>query len=302
MNASLEPLSIAPSIAQSIDWAMQALKNGESPRIDVKVLLCDVLACSSARLISHPEQLLTENQSRQFQSYIERRKTGEPVSYITGTQGFWDLSLKVNSTTLIPRPETEQIVEIALDIVAQTPAYHYKRGVESDCKILDLGTGTGAIALALAKEISHSTVLGVDRIPEAVALAQENARLCNITNVSFQQSVWFNQIAQQSFDLIVTNPPYVETGSKWLTQGDVRFEPHSALTAGKDGLNDIRLIIKEVQNWLNPGGWLLIEHGATQGQEIKQMLQREQFQSSRIEKDINRMPRISCAQKRVAEP
>ena len=292
------------SIAQSIDWAMQELKNGESPRIDVKVLLCEVLSSSSARLISHPEQVLTDIQSRQFKAYIQRRKAGEPVSYITGTQGFWDLLLKVNNKTLIPRPETERLVELALDIVdivAKTNQHHDGARGESGYKILDLGTGTGAIALSLAKEMTYSSVLGVDRIPEAVALAQENARLSNIDNVSFQKSVWFNDIPPQNFDLIVTNPPYVETDSEWLTQGDLRFEPHSALTAGRDGLDDIRHIIQEAQNWLNPAGWLLIEHGVSQGQKIKQMLERQQYQSCSTVKDINQLPRVSYAQKRVAE-
>lgn len=289
-----------PTIAQSIDWAMQELADGESPRIDVKVLLCDVLSCNSARLISHPEQILTETQKSQFKSYVLRRQAGEPVSYITGTQGFWDLSLKVNKKTLIPRPETEILVEVALDIAAKNIAS--VAGTEKKpLKILDLGTGTGAITLALGKEITNSYVLGVDRIPEAIALAQENARLSNITNVEFLQSVWFDAIPQQHFDLIVTNPPYVETDSKWLNEGDVRFEPQSALTSGIDGLDDIRLIIEQAQHWLTPEGWLLIEHGVTQCHKIKQLLELQQFQSCSSVKDFNRLPRVSFAQKRVAE-
>lgn len=288
------------TIAQSVDWAMQQLVNGESPRIDVKVLLCHVLSCNSARLISHPEQKLTETQKSLFKSFVLRRKAGEPVSYITGTQGFWDLSLKVSKKTLIPRPETEILIEVALDIAAKNNAGSKHLNNET-LKILDLGTGTGAIALVLSKEITNSYVLGVDRIPEAVALAQENARLSDIENVEFLQSVWFDSIPQQYFDLIVTNPPYVELDSKWLNEGDVRFEPRSALTSGIDGLDDIRLIIQQAQHWLNPGGWLLIEHGVTQCHKIKQLLELQQFQSCSSVKDFNRLPRVSFGQKRVAE-
>lgn len=289
------------TIAQALDWAVQALKDGESPLIDAKVLLCDVLACNSARIMAYPEQALTEAQENQFKSYIQQRRVGKPVSYITGIQGFWDLSLKVNATTLIPRPETECLVELAIEKANQICDDTANKNAMYQPKILDLGTGSGAIALALAKEVTNAYVLGVDRIPEAVALAKENARISKISNVNFIESFWFDHIPQQKFDLIVTNPPYVENDSEWLAQGDVRFEPHSALTAGSDGLDDIRLIIEQARQWLNPNGWLLIEHGETQCHKIRVLLESQQYQACSSVKDFNRKPRVSFAQKTVAQ-
>lgn len=280
----------AYTIAQALDWAKNQLATGESPAIDARVLICHVLDCNPTWLMTYPEQVLSGEQVAKFQSMVKRRVNGEPVSYITGTQDFWSLTLKVNPNTLIPRPETELLVEKALALLEV-----------SNPRILDLGTGTGAIALALASELPNSEVVAVDRVEEAVLLAKENALQLGLDKVQIFQSDWFDAIPEQNkFDLIVTNPPYVESGSEWLTQGDVRFEPDSALVAGDDGLDDIRYIISQARDWLNPNGWLLIEHGYEQGTQIQNFFIKSYYHNPTLVRDYSDLPRVSYAQKVVA--
>ncbi|MCY7296989.1 peptide chain release factor N(5)-glutamine methyltransferase [Alteromonas sp. a30] len=280
------------TIAQALDWAKSRLFEGESPAIDARVLLCHVLNCSTTTLLTYPEKPLTDAQIEQFTALIEQRKIGKPVSYLTGKQDFWTLTLNVNEHTLIPRPETELLVERTLQLHELNPL--------KQPAILDLGTGTGAIALALASELPQSQVLAVDFIQEAVELAKYNAQQLALKNVSVLQSSWFSNIPQQSFDFIVTNPPYVESQSPWLSEGDVRFEPDTALTSGEDGLDDIRLIIDHAVTWLNPRGWLLIEHGHLQSEAIQGLLVDHGYDSVTTESDYSGLPRMCYAQKRVA--
>lgn len=277
------------TIAQALDWAKSHLAQGESPVIDARVLLCHVLNCSTTTLLTYPERPLSENHLLQFKTLIEQRKTGKPVSYLTGKQDFWTLTLSVNEHTLIPRPETELLVERTLQLHTLDPL--------KQPKILDLGTGTGAIALALASELPQSQVLAVDFIQEAVELAKHNTEQLALKNVNVQQSNWFSNIAKQSFDFIVTNPPYVEAQSPWLLQGDVRFEPDSALTSGDDGLDDIRMIVEQALDWLNPGGWLLIEHGHLQSEAIQKFLTNHGYDKVIGEDDYSGLARICYAQK-----
>lgn len=277
------------TIAQAMEWAKRQLVSGESPNIDARVLLSHVLDCNNTWLMTYPEQQLTSNQQTAFEECIARRELGEPVSYITGTQDFWTLSLKVNEHTLIPRPETELLVETALELVK-----------DASSNILDLGTGTGAIALALASELPKSSIVAVDKVAEAVALAKENANILGLLNVSIKQSHWFEGITPQKFDLIVTNPPYVEANSEWLNRGDVRFEPNSALVAGNDGLDDIRHIIKTADKWLNNNGWLLIEHGFEQSAQIQKTLTEHNYNQVQMVVDHSGLPRVCFAQKTVA--
>ena len=274
------------TIADAVQWATQSLEGGESPAVDARVLVCHVMDCQQSYLYTWPEKLLSDAQFSALAELVEKRQQGYPVAYLVGKRGFWELELNCNPSTLIPRPETELLVETALALpLAET------------ANVCDLGTGTGAIALALASEQPGWTVTGVDRIPQAIELAKSNAALNGLAGLNWLESHWFSALhPDQHFDLIVTNPPYVESTSPYLHEGDVRFEPHSALTAGEDGLDDIRLIIAQSPAYLSNGGWLLIEHGYTQHQAINALLREHGFTQCRGVKDLNGLDRITMGQ------
>jgi release factor glutamine methyltransferase len=274
------------TIARALAWATSELQQGESPAVDSRVLLCAVLECQRTYLFTWPDKSLTSSQYSHFKNLIARRREGHPVAYLTGTREFWSLTLKVNESTLIPRPETELLVETALALALPDTA-----------SVCDLGTGTGAIALALKTEKPAWHLTGVDRISEALDLAAANAQLNGQLTVNWLLSHWFDAMAPANqFDLIVTNPPYVESDSEYLQQGDVRFEPASALTAGVDGLEDIRDIIQRAPDFLTSGGWLLIEHGYTQHESIKGLFEERGFSGCQGIDDLNGLPRITLAQ------
>lgn len=277
------------TVEQSWRWAKQQLPDSDCAAVDAKTLLCHVLDCTSTHLHTHAQQVLTTATYERYQALVYRRQQGTPVSYILGRQDFWTLSLAVDESTLIPRPETELLVEQTLRLNSR-----------DNPRILDLGTGSGAIALALASELPAAEIVAVDRIAEALALAAQNARNLRLTNVLFHRSHWFAQLEPQTFDVIVTNPPYVEANSCWLDQGDVRFEPTSALIAGIDGLEDIRHIVANAHPWLKPGGWLLLEHGYNQAAAVATMLAAHSYQNRQCLDDYSAIPRISFAQKSSA--
>ncbi|WP_154124012.1 peptide chain release factor N(5)-glutamine methyltransferase [Grimontia hollisae] len=229
-----------------------------SPRIDASVLLCHVLDKPSSYLYTWSDKALTEDEEAAFNTLLARRKTGEPVAYIIGYRDFWSLRLNVEPSTLIPRPDTERLVELALERLPQ-----------GDGAVLDLGTGTGAIALAIASERKDIAVTGVDLRAEAVALAMKNGLENGINNAQFMQSSWFSNVPAQRFSMIVSNPPYIDPEDPHLSQGDVRFEPKSALVSGEHGLADIRVICQQSPEYLVDGGWLLIEHGYDQGEAVR---------------------------------
>lgn len=233
----------------------------DTPLVDVALLLCHCLDKPRSYLYTWPEKMLTDEQQKAFDAMLARRRRGEPVAHILGVREFWSLPLKVSPASLIPRPDTETLVEQALAWVGERPSG----------RVLDLGTGSGAIALALACELPGWTVLGCDRVPEAVSLAEENRQALELENVQFVQSHWFSEVAGR-FELIVSNPPYIEAGDPHLEQGDVRFEPRSALVAGEDGLDDIRHIIAGASAALVPGGVLMLEHGFAQGAAVATLL------------------------------
>ena len=239
------------TVESAIHSATLLLQNStDSAKLDAQVLLLEVLNKPRSYLFSWPEKQLTEEQQQLFDSYCQRRLNGEPVAHITGTREFWSLPLHVNATTLIPRPDTETLVETALELPLNDSA-----------NVLDLGTGTGAIALALASEKPRWQITGVDRIAQAVALSTLNKQRLGLDQVNFLQSNWFSEVENQKFDLIVSNPPYIEHDDEHLAQGDVRFEPLSALVAEDDGMADIKHIITQAKDYLVPNGYLLIEHG-----------------------------------------
>lgn len=242
-------------------WLRQAaseLSASESPKRDAEILLEFVTGKARTYLLAFGETQLSAEQEAQLATLLARRKTGEPVAHLVGEREFWSLPLYVSPATLIPRPDTECLVEQAL---SRLPA--------QACRILDLGTGTGAIALALASERPDCEVTAVDVMPDAVALAQRNVARLGFPNVTVLQSSWFSALDNRTFGMIVSNPPYIDEHDPHLTQGDVRFEPLTALVAANEGLADIVHIVTTSRQHLLPGGWLLVEHGWMQGDAVR---------------------------------
>lgn len=242
-------------------WLTQAvarLTQSDSPRRDAEILLEHVTGKGRAFIFAFAETPLDDEQGAALEALLARRIIGEPVAHLVGVREFWSLPLFVSPATLIPRPDTECLVEQALARLPSGP-----------CAILDLGTGTGAIALALASERADCQVTAVDLMPDAVTLAQRNALNLKLRNVTIAQSCWFSALAGQTFSLIVSNPPYIDEHDPHLTQGDVRFEPKTALVAAQAGLADLATLIDDARAHLLPGGWLLLEHGWQQGEAVR---------------------------------
>lgn len=248
-------------IQQARAHIMATLAEGESPRADADALLCHLLACRRSYLMTWPERELDADQQATLQAWLDRRLAGEPIAHLIGEREFWSLPLKVSPATLIPRPDTEVLVEQAL---ARLPA--------GPCALLDLGTGTGAIALALKSERPDADVWAVDRMPDAAALARANSAALGLP-IEVRDGSWFEPLSDAPrFAMIVSNPPYIDGADPHLEEGDVRFEPRSALVADEQGLADIRLIVAGAPAHLCPGGWLLLEHGWEQGAMVRQLL------------------------------
>jgi release factor glutamine methyltransferase len=270
-------------LVSALDAAVLRLKeSSDSARTDVSILLCHVLDCPRSFLLSHPETLLTPEQQQAFGALVARRSAGEPVAYLTGTKEFWSLELKVTPAVLIPRPETETLVEAAL---ARLPA-------DQSLRVADLGTGSGAIALALARERPMAHVIATDISDAALAVARDNERAHCIPNVVFHESIWFAALAGQQFDLIVSNPPYVAAGDPHLAA--LRFEPQTALVAGADGLDALRLIIREAPAYLSAEGWLLVEHGADQGDAVRSLFATAGFSAIETLPDLAGLARVTA--------
>jgi len=266
--------------------AASELSTSESPRRDAEILLEHVTGKARTYLLAFGETLLTPEQEAQLAALLARRKTGEPVAHLTGEREFWSLPLYVSAATLIPRPDTECLVEQAL---ARLP--------DGPCRILDLGTGTGAIALALASERPDCQITAVDVMPDAVALAQRNLARLGFSNVQINQSSWFSALAQHAFEMIVSNPPYIDEHDPHLSQGDVRFEPLTALVAANDGLADIEHIITTAREHLVPGGRLLLEHGWTQGAAVRALYSAAGYASVETCRDYGGNERLTLGKK-----
>lgn len=273
-------------IASLRQQLIQRFADSDSAALDADCLLCAVLSCTRTFLRTWPEQALTPEQVEQLEQLAIRREQGEPVAYILGVREFWSLPIQVSPATLIPRPDTECLVEWALSLLPE-------RG--QGLKALDLGTGTGAIALALKSECPGLTMWALEREPAALELARRNAARLGFS-VKFLASNWFSALNEQNFQLIVSNPPYIDAADPHLAQGDVRFEPLTALVAEEDGLADIRQLIDQAPEYLAEGGWLLLEHGWQQAQAVRELLLARGFHAVMTRQDLGGQDRVSGGQ------
>lgn len=270
------------------DWLNHAARHlaaiGDTPRLDAELLLAAVLERPRAYLHAWPERALEPERSARFAAWLDRRRAGEPVAYILGRREFWSLELEVTADTLIPRPETELLVELALD---RLPA-------DRPVAVADLGTGSGAIALALASERPRARIVATDLSPAALAVARRNARRLGIANVEFRQGDWCAPLAGEHFDLIAANPPYVAAADSCWRRGELRFEPPAALVAGEDGQDALRAIVLQAPDHLKSSGWLLLEHGYDQGEAVPALLRERGFVEASDHRDAAGLNRTSA--------
>lgn len=269
------------TIQQCLQRARE-LPDSDSARLDVELLLASVLERDRSYLYTWPEKVLTAAQFSAFEALLNSRQEGKPVAHLLGEREFWGLPLAVNDSTLIPRPDTEILVESVLDLE-----------LPGNAKVLDLGTGTGAIALALASEHPEWAVVAVDFSSAAVALAERNRRALALANAEIFTSDWFSQLAGRRFHLIVSNPPYIDEDDPHLSQGDVRFEPLSALVAKNQGLADLQHIIETGRHHLLSGGWLFLEHGYTQGESVRSLMRQAGYENVETLRDFGNNDRVT---------
>lgn len=255
--------------------------------VDARPLLAHAIGKPVSWLYAHGDALMDAFTLQRFNALVESRISGEPVAYLVGTRGFWTLELEVNADTLIPRPETELLVELSLA----------RLSVGEKVRVADLGTGSGAIALAIAKERPQATVFATDASPGALEVAKRNARRNSIANVEFRDGDWFAPLLGERFDLIASNPPYIADHDPHLQQGDLRFEPSTALSSGSDGLDDIRQIVAHAGEHLLAGGWLLLEHGLEQGAAIRDLLVAADFIEVVTELDLESRERVTLGRR-----
>jgi release factor glutamine methyltransferase len=256
------------------------------PALDASVLMRHVLGWSAAQLASRANESMAPHAVESYKAAAARRAAGEPIAYIVGEREFFSLEFKVTPAVLIPRPETELLVEFALEQLAPNNA----------CRVLDLGTGSGCIAISIARHRPHADIVAVDSSVAALEVARENARRHAASTIEFVHSDWFGALAGQRFDLIVANPPYIAAGDPHLEIGDLRFEPAAALRGGDDGLACIRLIVAAAPQYLAQGGWLAFEHGYDQGKQVRELLAAAGYVSILSRRDVAGFERLAGAQ------
>lgn len=276
------------TIDEALRQGAETLRScSDTARLDSECLLTHCLSVQRSHLYAWPQQALSDTQCHSFEELLIRRLAGEPIAYIRGWQEFWSLCFAVGPGVLIPRPETELLVEQALSL-----------GLGDNSTVLDLGTGSGCIALSLAAERANWQITGVDQSLEALAYAKRNREQQAAGNVELLQSNWFAQLAGQQFDLIISNPPYVAVGDQHLVQGDVQSEPVSALASGSQGLDDIVYIAAHARGFLTQGGTLMLEHGFDQAESVAELLQEHQYNNIQHYKDLQAHIRVTAAQVR----
>ena len=273
------------SIGAALDQAVARLKPAvDLPHLEAELLLCHIVGKPRTWLVAWPEKRLTDRELARFMELVEQREQGAPVAYLTGEREFWSLALKVTEDTLIPRPETELLVETVLE----------RFGDNRELTLVDMGTGSGAIALAIAKEKPAWRVIATDLSAAALAIARTNAEEHGITNVSFVQGDWYDALPPETHvDVIVSNPPYVAEADPHLEQGDVRFEPRHALASGSDGLDDIRKLLPGAIVHLKEGGSILVEHGNTQGAAVRDLMRHYGYRDIRTLRDLEGHERVT---------
>ena len=275
------------NVSELLKHSDQLQSTSDSPQLDCELLLCYVLDVDRTWLRTWPEKEVSKSLEAKFCALLEKRVQGQPIAYLVGSRGFWSMDLQVSKDTLIPRPETELLVELALGLKLPKNSHG-----------LDLGTGTGAVVLALATERPDMNFTAVDSQVGAVSLANKNCQNLGLSNVSILQSDWFDsmQLKNNQFDLIISNPPYISANDPHLQQGDVRYEPNSALVSGIDGLDDLQKIIAKSPAYLKSDGWLLLEHGFDQGAAVVRLMSRAGFKKVVTQKDYNQIDRVTLGQ------
>lgn len=270
-----------PRLDELLRRGRERLPEGEGD-----LLLGHVLGRGAAWLFAHGDACIDEADAARFEGLVERRAAGEPVAYLLGRRGFWTLDLAVTPATLIPRPETERLVELALERLPAQP-----------CAVADLGTGSGAIALAIASERPLARVVATDASTAALDVARDNARRHGLQRVQFRHGDWLEPLAGERFGLIASNPPYIAAGDPHLSRGDLVHEPPGALASGTDGLDAIRVIVAGASGHLRAGGWLLLEHGHDQGAAVRALLLAGGFVDVRTEQDLEARDRVSLGRR-----
>ncbi|MDT8281682.1 MAG: peptide chain release factor N(5)-glutamine methyltransferase [Gammaproteobacteria bacterium] len=276
------------NIRQALQQATTKLaESSPSATVDAQVLLTFILDCNTAHLAAWPEKKLSSQEIIHYQKLIHQRSQGVPVAYLTGSREFWSLNFTVNDSTLIPRPETETLIEFILQ----------KFGDKNNLKLLDMGTGTGAIAISIAREKPDWSVFASDTSAQALQLAALNKKNLQ-TDITLIKSDWFSNIAENNFDIIVSNPPYISDNDPHLSQGDVRFEPATALVSGNTGMDDIEHLCWHAKNHLIDNGWLIIEHGYNQEQLVADCFAKNGYKEIVQQKDLSGHTRMTAGQRK----
>lgn len=265
--------------------AMESCAFVDAPKLEAEILLAHLLKQDRTYLYTWPEKIVDNELVVKFREICRERMFGKPIAHLIGEREFWGLNLKVTADTLIPRPDTETLIETALELLAEKP--------QTD--IVDLGTGTGAIALALKSELPQANICAVDFSEAALAVAKRNSEKLNLP-VTCLHGSWYEPLSGKQFDLIASNPPYIEEQDPHLEQGDVRFEPMTALTSGADGLEDIRIISKQGEHHLKANGWLLLEHGYNQAQAVQKILRQDGYVNIESRQDYGGNDRVTFGQ------